>query len=476
VVPARIQPVLDEVAPLAERFENAGFRLYLVGGIVRDLLAGRDIDASHGDLDLTTDALPKDTKSIVGPWADSLWSQGERFGTIGGSKHGRAYEITTHRAEAYVPDSRKPEVQFSTDIEADLSRRDFTVNAMALEVTGSSPTLIDPFDGATHLLVDHVLRTPLRPEESFSDDPLRMMRAARFIAGYRLSPDPALRAAVVDMAARLEIVSVERVRAELDKLLSVEDPSDGLWFLVDSGLAEEFLPELPAMRVEQDPIHRHKDVLSHTIAVVAKTRASVDGRSNLKVRLAALLHDVGKPKTRSFGSKGVSFHHHEVVGARMARDRMKALRYSNEMVDDVAQLVYLHLRFHTYRMGWTDSAVRRFVRDAGGLLDELIELTRCDCTTRNQRKATALARRMDELEARIEELRAEEELRSIRPDLDGREVMDHLGIGPGPLVGEAMAYLLELRLDEGPLDHDDALTRLDEWWSTRGTPADEPRS
>jgi poly(A) polymerase len=257
------------------------------------------------------------------------------------------------------------------------------------------------------------------------------------------------------------------VRAELDRLLLVAEPSPGLWFLVETGLAQEFLPELPAMRVEQDPIHRHKDVLSHTIAVTAKTRAVVDGRPNLKVRLAALFHDVGKPKTRSIGGKGVSFHHHEVVGARMTRDRMKALRYSNEMIEDVTQLVYLHLRFHTYSMGWTDSAVRRFVRDAGPLLDELIELTRCDCTTRNQRKADMLSRRMDELERRIAELRSQEELRAIRPDLDGREVMQHLGLAPGPEVGAAMNFLLELRLDEGELERDEVLSRLDEWWGSR---------
>jgi poly(A) polymerase len=288
-----------------------------------------------------------------------------------------------------------------------------------------------------------------------------MLRAARFVAGYGLVPDDALVDAVRRLAPRLEIVSPERVRMELDKLIVVPGPSPGLWFVVDTGLADEFLPELPAMRLEQDPIHHHKDVLAHTIAVVAKTRPEKI------VRLAALLHDVGKPKTRSFGPNGVSFHHHEVVGARMARERLQALRYPNDEIDAVAQLVYLHLRFHTYAMGWTDSAVRRFVRDAGELLDELIELTRCDCTTRNERKARALARRMDELEERIAALREREELAAIRPDLDGRQVMERLGLEPGPAVGEALDFLLELRLEEGPLGEDEAYRRLDEWWVSR---------
>jgi len=384
VVPARLQPILDETRALAERFAADGKRIYLVGGIVRDLLLG-DVDL-HGDaevdIDLTTDARPKDTKRLVSGWADAVWTQGERFGTIGCEKDGRRFEITTHRAEVYEPDSRKPDVVYADAIEADLSRRDFTINAMALALP--EPELIDPFGGAADLAAK-VLRTPLDPHESFSDDPLRMMRAARFVAKYGVEPDPALVAAVGEMRDRLEIVSAERIRDELDKLLVVEDPSPGLWFLVDTGLVDEFLPELPAMRLEQDPIHRHKDVLAHTIAVVAKTRPE------RIVRLAALLHDVGKPKTRSIGEAGVSFHHHEVVGARMARDRMRALKYSNDDVEVVSKLVYLHLRFHTYQMGWTDSAVRRFVRDAGPLLDQLIELTRCDCTTRNQRKAAELS-------------------------------------------------------------------------------------
>jgi poly(A) polymerase len=457
VVPERMLPILDEVRPLAGRFADAGHRIYLVGGIVRDLLLGREL--RDPDFDLTTDARPDETQKLLSGWADAVWDQGARFGTIGAMVGDRRYEITTHRAESYQPDSRKPDVAFSSDIAADLSRRDFTVNAMALSLP--DPELIDPFGGAADLAA-HVLRTPSGPEVSFADDPLRMMRAARFIAGYGLTPEDGLRDAVVAMAERIDIVSAERVRDELDKLLVVDDPSAGLWFLVDTGLADHFLPELNAMRLEQDPIHRHKDVLAHTIAVVAKTRPE------RIVRLAALLHDIGKPRTRSIGEHGVSFHHHEVVGARMARKRMTALRYSNDDIEAVSQLVELHLRFHTYKMGWTDSAVRRFVRDAGPHLDDLIELTRCDCTTRNKRRAATLAARMDELEVRIAELQEQEELAAIRPDLDGRAVMELLGLSPGPDVGRAMNYLLELRLEEGPLDPDDAAARLKDWWATQG--------
>ncbi|MEJ5254602.1 MAG: CCA tRNA nucleotidyltransferase [Acidimicrobiales bacterium] len=464
MIPDRLRPVLEQTRPFAERFAGAGFRLYLVGGVVRDLLVGRELAADR-DIDLTTDARPEQIKQLVRDLADAVWTQGERFGTIGCKRGEWTFEITTHRAEAYTPDSRKPEVRFADVVETDLSRRDFTVNAMALALP--DPELIDPFDGAGDLAAAR-LRTPLSPEESFADDPLRMLRAARFIAGYGLEPVPELTAAVRRMRHRLAIVSAERIRDELDKLLVVPDPTAGLWFLVDTGLMEEFLPEVPAMRLEQDPIHRHKDVLTHTFAVVAKTSP------RRIVRLAALFHDVGKPRTRSYGEHGVSFHHHEVVGARMTRQRMRELRYANEDIEAVSRLVYLHLRFHTYKMGWTDSAVRRFVRDAGPLLDDLIELTRCDCTTRNERKARALAARMDELEARIAELAAKEELASIRPDLDGREVMAHLGIGPGPLVGEALDHLLELRMEEGPLGREEALRRLDEWWAVRSASGDAP--
>jgi poly(A) polymerase len=465
VVPDRFTSVLSELQPLAGRFASAGHSLYLVGGIVRDLLLGRDVT---GDYDCTTDARPSETKRILSGWADAIWSQGERFGTIGAQRDDRTYEITTFRADAYSPDSRKPDVVYGDAIETDLSRRDFTVNAMALKVGRDAPELVDPFGGAADLAAKR-LRTPLEAEVSFSDDPLRMLRAARFIAGYGLMPEPELVAAIEEMRHRLEIVSAERIRDELDKLLTLPWPGAGLWFYVDAGLAEEFLPELPALRLEQDPIHRHKDVLAHTIAVIENVRPDArPGFDFRRTRLAALFHDVGKPKTRSYrGGKGVAFHHHEVVGARMTRERMQALRYSNDDVAAVTRLVELHLRFHTYRMGWTDAAVRRFARDAGPLLDDLIVLTRCDCTTRNERRAMALARRMDELEERIATLAEEEELRSIRPDLDGHAVMEHLGVPPGPVVGEALAFLLELRLEEGPVGHDEAYKRLDAWWAGR---------
>jgi len=463
VIPDRWQPIIDEARPLAELFADAGHRLFLVGGVVRDLMVDRQLTSP--DLDFTTDARPDETKKLIADWADAVWTQGEKFGTIGAKKGDRAYEITTHRAEVYLPDSRKPDVVYADAVEADLSRRDFTVNAMALELP--EPRLIDPFDGAADLAAKR-LRTPLSPDVSFGDDPLRMLRAARFIAGYDLEPDGALVAAVEQMRDRLSIVSAERVRDELDKLIVVPDPSKGLWFLVETKLIDHFLPELPAMRLEQDPIHRHKDVLAHTIAVIGNVAPlDRDGRPNRITRLAALFHDVGKPKTRAIGEAGVSFHHHEVVGARMTRERMRALKYSSDDVETVAKLVYLHLRFHTYQMGWTDSAVRRFVRDAGPLLDELIELTRCDCTTRNQRKAAELARRMDELEARVGQLQEQEELASLRPDLNGEQVMETLGIGPGRAVGEALAFLLELRLDEGPLGDAEASRRLREWWDAR---------
>ncbi len=469
-------PVLRELAPLADRFAGAGFRLYLVGGTVRDLLLGEG--RGDHDLDLTTDARPDDIKRCLDGWADAIWTQGERFGTIGAHRRRadggvRPYEITTFRAEAYTDASRKPHVEFADDIEVDLSRRDFTVNSMALELGGDDAALVDPFDGALDL-ASGVLRTPLAPEVSFNDDPLRMLRAARFIAKHELEPTAELVAAVRDLAPRLEIVSAERIRDELDKLITVDHPAAGLWFLVDTGLAEQFLPELPAMRLEHDPIHRHKDVLTHTIAVVDNVRpphesGADDDPFDFRItRLAALFHDVGKPRTRGYAAgKGTTFHHHDAVGARMTRKRLTALRYSNDDVAKVTELVALHLRFHTYSMGWSDSAVRRYVRDAGDLLDELNVLTRGDCTTRNAKKAARLSRRMDELEERITELAAAEELASLRPELDGNQVIEQLGIDPGREVGDAMRFLMEIRLEEGVIGDEAIRKRLDAWWSDR---------
>jgi poly(A) polymerase len=469
MVPERLQPLLDDTAPLARRFTAAGHRLYLVGGSVRDAIIGRPLDPTTGrpgDLDFTTDARPDDIEAVLRGWADAIWDQGRRFGTIGAKKDDVIYEITTHRAEAYTPDSRKPEVAFADAVEADLARRDFTVNAMALELepaSGDGAALIDPFGGLGDL-VGHRLRTPLSPDESFTDDPLRMLRAARFVSGYGLMPEPALVDAVRRLRGRLEIVSPERIRGELDKLMVVEEPGEGLWFLVNTGLSDEFLPELRALSLEQDPIHRHKDVLAHTIAVVEKTSP------DRILRLAALLHDIGKPKTRSIGPGGVSFHHHEVVGARMADTRLRALRYPMDDIADITRLVELHLRFHGFGTGWSDSAVRRYARDAGPLLEKLNELTRCDCTTRNKRRADELARRMDVLEERIAVLREQEELDSIRPDLDGNQIMEQLGIGPSRAVGQARDFLLELRLEEGPLGEDEARRRLAEWWKAQPPP------
>jgi poly(A) polymerase len=463
VIPERFTPVLEDVGPLADAFAAAGHRLYLVGGVVRDLLLG---DTLPSDFDFTTDAHPDQIEAVLGRFdgVEAVWTQGKRFGTIaakirvgtGERERTVEHEITTHRAEAYDPESRKPEVRFADDVEADLSRRDFTINAMALSLPDAR--LVDPFGGTADLAAK-VLRTPLTAAESFSDDPLRMLRAARFLTRYDLKPDDDLVAAVESMGERLEIVSAERIRSELDRLMVLDDPSPGLWFLVDTGLSDHFFPELSAMRLEQDPIHHHKDVLAHTIAVVRKTSP------RLVVRLAALFHDIGKPATRDFGPKGVTFHHHEVVGARMTRKRMKALKYANDVRDDVSQLVFLHLRFHGYGDdAWTDAAVRRYVRDAGHLLDELNELTRCDCTTRNRRKAEMLARRMDALEERIAALREQEAIDAIRPDLDGQQVMSLLGLPPGPEVGRALKFLLEARMEEGPLGEEEATRRLLAWW------------
>ncbi|ATL29065.1 CCA tRNA nucleotidyltransferase [Streptomyces formicae] len=453
----RVSPVADD---LARRFQEAGFALALVGGSVRDALLGR----LGNDLDFTTDARPEDVLKIVRPWADAVWEVGIAFGTVGCQKEGYQIEVTTYRSEAYDRTSRKPEVSYGESIEEDLVRRDFTVNAMAVALPEKE--FIDPHGGLDDLS-ERVLRTPGTPEESFSDDPLRMMRAARFAAQLDFEVAPEVVAAMKAMAERIEIVSAERVRDELNKLILSAHPREGLALLVDTGLADRVLPELPALRLERDEHHRHKDVYDHSLIVLEQAMALETEGPDLTLRIAALLHDIGKPKTRRFEDDGrVSFHHHEVVGAKMVKKRMTALKYSNELVKDVSRLVELHLRFHGYGTGeWTDSAVRRYVRDAGPLLNRLHKLTRSDCTTRNKRKANALSRAYDGLEERIARLQEQEELDSIRPDLDGNDIMEILGVRPGPVIGKAYKFLLELRLENGPMERDAAVAALKEWWA-----------
>ncbi|MDQ3973787.1 MAG: CCA tRNA nucleotidyltransferase [Actinomycetota bacterium] len=456
-----VYPLADE---LGRRFADAGHELYLVGGTVRDTFLGRD----QTDLDFATSATPTQTEALVRGWADHVWLTGQPFGTVSASKHGKKLEITTFRAEAYTSGSRHPDVTYAPDIETDLSRRDFTINAMALRVPDHR--FVDPFGGLRDLR-DRLLRTPADPRVSFGDDPLRMVRLARFAATLGARADGAAVAAVSAMAARLDDISRERIRDELNRLVCAAQPRKGMDLLCDTGLAERFLPEVPALRMARDPLHRHKDVYAHTLAVVERCPAD-----DLVLRLAALLHDVGKPATREFHPDGrVSFHHHEVVGARMARHRLRELRYPNETVEAVCQLVFLHLRFHGYAHGeWTDSAVRRYVRDAGTpeQLRRLNLLTRHDVTTQNKAKARWLARAMEEFEARIDLLGQQEELARIKPPLDGHQIMDHLGLDPGPLVGEARQMLLEARLDRGPIGAEEAYRLLDDWARQRGLPGD----
>ncbi|WP_183595676.1 CCA tRNA nucleotidyltransferase [Nocardioides soli] len=459
----RIAPVLDD---LGRRFAEAGHELALVGGPVRDAMLGRQ----HNDLDFTTSAHPDETERLIKDWADAIWDMGRGFGTIGCRKGPWQVEITTYRSEAYDPDSRKPEVDFGDTLDGDLGRRDFTVNAMAVRVPGRE--VEDPYGGIVDL-AHRVLRTPGRPEDSFSDDPLRMMRAARFAAQLGFTVDPAVVEAMRAMANRIEIISAERVRDELVKLVCAPYPRLGLTLLVDTGLAALVLPELPALALERDEHHRHKDVYQHTLTVLEQAidleDRLPDGGPDFVTRFAALMHDVGKPRTRRFLADGtVTFHHHDVVGAKITRKRMKALRFSNDAIDEVSRLVELHLRFHGYGTGeWTDSAVRRYVRDAGDQLDRLHVLTRADCTTRNRRKAERLRRTYGELEARIARLAEQEELDAIRPDLDGNQIMEILGIGPGRGVGEAYRFLLELRMDHGPMSEEDAGAALRDWWASR---------
>lgn len=453
----RIAALIEgELSPLLGAFSKAGFEAYLVGGFVRDAFLNRELEDL--DIDIATNAHPDEIERLVerlGP----TWLQGREFGTIGVAIGDRHVEITTFRSDVYASASRKPEVAFGESIDEDLARRDFTVNAMAINMTDL--TLVDPLNGVQHLF-ERRLVTPAGPEQTFSEDPLRMLRAARFVSQIGFEVDPEAIAAIATMNDRLEIVSAERIREEFSKLLVGERVGEALRLIVETGLADRFIPELPALKLEQDPIHQHKDVLAHTIAVTSSTSP------RLRLRLAAVMHDIGKPRTRSYAGGKVSFHHHEVVGARMARNRLTELRYPSSMVDDVSELVMLHLRFHTYAMGWTDRAVRRYVRDAGLLLEDLNELVRCDCTTRNKNKAAALNRRMDELEERIEVLSEQEELAKIRPPLDGNQVIEYLDLKPGPMIGDALDYLLEFRLDHGPVEESKAYELLDEWADQHG--------
>ncbi len=453
------------LAELSNRFAAAGHQLYLVGGSVRDLILDRISD----DLDYTTDARPADIKRVLNEWADSVYTVGEAFGTIGANLGEHQVEITTFRSEVYPADSRKPTVEFGDSIEADLGRRDFTINAMALQLDQGGPRLIDPHNGM-HDLVGQVLRTPLGPKISFSEDPLRMLRLFRFVSQLGFQPGTDELTAVTEMADRMQIVSAERIRDEFSKLITGEHVAVAVDLLVRSGLADQFLPEIPALSMEQDPHQRHKDVLAHSIAVTEKTSA------DLELRLAALLHDIGKPATRSYGPRGVAFHHHEVVGARMARQRLQELRYPKQVVTDVGDLVFLHMRPHTFKMGWTDSAVRRYVRDAGHLLDKLNELVRCDVTTRNERRARQIQQRLDELEERIDQLREQEELDALRPPINGNDVMGYLGIGPGPAVGSILRLLLEHRIEHGPYDPDEAYRLVREWAISEGMDDPGPAS
>jgi len=466
VIPPRLQFLVSPDLPpaqLAEVFSAAGHKLFLVGGSVRDAFLQRRVE--DFDYDFATDARPERIAELLGPWADVMYTVGATFGTVAARKNRFTVEVTTFRAEIYRDDSRKPHVTFSDDIETDLSRRDFTVNAIALSLMDMEP--IDPHHGLADLAAK-VLRTPLDPTVSFSEDPLRMLRLFRFQATLGFKPDPAAVEAVSQMGDRLEIISAERIRDELSKLIVAPAPGKALARVVATGLSSHFLPELPSLAMEQDPHQRHKDVLAHTLAVVDK--ASPD----LVLRLAALFHDIGKPDTRQFGPDGVSFHHHEVVGARMTRRRMKALRYPKEVVDDVSKLVFLHLRPHTLKMGWTDAAVRRYVRDAGPLLDRLNELVRCDVTTANPRRQRAIQNQIDELEKRIAELGAKEELSRLRAPIDGHQVMGYLGIGPGPRIGDIMGLMLERRIEEGPFTKGEAFAMVRQWAIAQGIPDPGP--
>ena len=463
---------LIERAPLAgtlaQAFKAKGFTLALVGGPVRDAILGR----LGNDLDFTTNAHPQETKKILQSWAENIWEIGIAFGTVAGKRGETTVEITTYRSEHYDPDSRKPAVEFGRDILGDLSRRDFTVNAMALELTGDAPEFIDPFNGLQDL-AKRLLRTPVLPDDSFTDDPLRMMRAARFASQLDFEIDPDALLSITALAGRITVVSAERIRDEFIKIMTSSNPRVGITILVDTGLAQIILPEIPKLRLEIDEHHHHKDVYEHSITVLEQAIMLEErlGGVNLIIRLAALLHDIGKPKTRNLiEGGGVSFHHHEVVGARLVKKRLQELRFDSHTIEAVETLTALHLRFHGYGDGeWSDAAVRRYIRDAGDLLGHLHVLTRADCTTRNKAKASLLSKTYDSLEARIAILMEQEELSKIRPDLDGAQVMAILNLKPSREVGAAMDFLMELRMEQGLIGEEQATQLLLDWWKNRGT-------
>lgn len=461
-----LRDLSDILVPLGTMFADAGHELFLVGGSVRDAVLGR----LGNDLDFTTDARPEQVAALLSGWADAQWDTGIEFGTISARKRDASIEITTYRSDAYDRVGRNPEVVFGDSLDDDLVRRDFTINAMAVRVDATGPAeFCDPLDGMTALLAG-LIDTPATPQESFDDDPLRMLRAGRFVSqlGFRVAPR--VRDAMTAMAGQIDRITAERVHTELDKLILGEHPTEAIDLLVESGLAERVLPEVPGMKLTIDEHHQHKDVYQHSLTVLRQAIDLEESDPDLILRWAALLHDIGKPATRRHeAAGGVSFHHHEVVGAKLVRKRMRALKYPKAVVDDVSQLVFLHLRFHGYGDGaWTDSAVRRYVTDAGPLLERLHKLVRADCTTRNRRRARRLQENYDDLEQRIADLRAAEDLERVRPDLDGNAIMELLDIPAGPVVGEAWRYLKELRLDRGPLSREEAEEALREWWMQRG--------
>ncbi|GAB11710.1 tRNA nucleotidyltransferase [Gordonia araii NBRC 100433] len=458
----------DVLNPLGELFADAGHELFLVGGSVRDAVLNR----LGNDLDFTTDARPDAVVAILEDWADTVWDTGIAYGTVSARKGDHLVEITTYRSDVYDKVSRNPDVTFGDSLDGDLVRRDFTINAMAVAITGAGATdFHDPLDGMSALLAG-VIDTPAEPEQSFGDDPLRMLRAVRFVAQLGFTVAPRTFDAIRAMAPEINRITAERIRVELDKMICGEHALEAIDLLVETGLAEEIIPEIPGMKLTIDEHHQHKDVYAHSLTVLQQAIDLETGDPDPVLRWAALLHDIGKPATRRHEpGGGVSFHHHEVVGAKMTRKRLRALKYPKAMVDDISQLVFLHLRFHGYGDGkWTDSAVRRYVNDAGPLLERLHKLVRADCTTRNKRRAKRLQENYDDLERRIAEIAAAEDLQRVRPDLDGNAIMELLGIPPGPLVGQAWKHLKEVRLDRGPLDRDEAEAELRRWWAERDGP------